>query len=142
MRNISTEAILNAIANTSSMREAALYLQIPNGTFREKAKKLGVYVPNQGRKGGLRTAYQIAANENRRKSTYEVSRNTIKAKFLRETNPKYECDDCGIYEWKNKPLSLQLDHIDGNPTNNDFSNLRLLCPNCHTQTPTWGRKKR
>ena len=42
--------------------------------------------------------------------------------------------------WNNKPLSFHLDHIDGNRNNNQRSNLRLLCPNCHSQTPTWGVK--
>lgn len=48
-----------------------------------------------------------------------------------------KCDICNIKEWKNKPLSLHLDHIDGNPRNNLVSNLRLLCPNCHSQTETY-----
>jgi 5-methylcytosine-specific restriction endonuclease McrA len=37
----------------------------------------------------------------------------------------------------NSPLTLQLDHIDGNSDNESLSNLRLLCPNCHSQTPTY-----
>ena len=50
-----------------------------------------------------------------------------------------KCSECGQEStWNNKPLSLQLDHIDGNSDNNDLSNLRLLCPNCHTQTETFG----
>ena len=42
----------------------------------------------------------------------------------------------------NKKLSLQIDHIDGNCENNKPDNLRLLCPNCHTQTDTWGIKNK
>lgn len=41
----------------------------------------------------------------------------------------------------NLPLTLQLDHIDGNSDNNLIENLRLLCPNCHTQTETYGSKQ-
>lgn len=53
----------------------------------------------------------------------------------------YKCVKCGLGSvWNNEPLVLQIDHIDGNRKNNTFANLRLLCPNCHTQTPTWGRK--
>ena len=48
-----------------------------------------------------------------------------------------KCDICNIATWNNKPLSLHLDHIDGNPKNNLVSNLRLLCPNCHSQTDTY-----
>lgn len=39
--------------------------------------------------------------------------------------------------WMEKPLTLQVDHIDGNSDNNLPNNLRLLCPNCHTQTSTY-----
>lgn len=51
------------------------------------------------------------------------------------------CLWCGISDWNNKTISLELDHIDGNIKNNDRNNLRFLCPNCHSQTPTWRRKK-
>lgn len=54
----------------------------------------------------------------------------------------YKCSCCGIDFWQDKPISLDLDHIDGNNQNNFPVNLRLLCPNCHRQTPTWGNKKR
>ena len=42
----------------------------------------------------------------------------------------------------NQELILQLDHIDGDKTNNELINLRFLCPNCHSQTPTYANKKR
>ena len=45
-------------------------------------------------------------------------------------------------EWMGKPLTIQLDHFNGDPTDNRPENLRMLCPNCHTQTPTYGSKKR
>lgn len=51
------------------------------------------------------------------------------------------CENCGIDKWINFPIILEMDHIDGDRTNNDKSNLKLLCPNCHSQTSTWrGRK--
>ncbi len=53
------------------------------------------------------------------------------------------CIECGIAPiWNGKPLTLDLDHIDGDHGNDEPCNLRLLCPNCHTQTDTWGKKKR
>jgi hypothetical protein len=50
------------------------------------------------------------------------------------------CQICGINEWNGKPLTLQVDHIDGDRTNNDLINLMIVCPNCHSQTETYGSK--
>lgn len=51
------------------------------------------------------------------------------------------CVSCGLTnEWNGKPITLQLDHKDGNSDNNSIENLRILCPNCHTQTDTYGSK--
>lgn len=53
-----------------------------------------------------------------------------------------KCFVCGINpKWNNMYLSLQLDHVDGNNRNNDLSNLRILCPNCHSQTKNYAGKK-
>lgn len=62
-------------------------------------------------------------------------------KYLNE-NFGYKCSCCNISEWNNKLLSLEIDHKDGNPYNNDISNLRYICPNCHSQTPTYKGKNK
>lgn len=49
----------------------------------------------------------------------------------------YKCEGCFLSEWLGQEIVLELDHIDGNNKNNIRENLRLLCPNCHSQTPTW-----
>lgn len=48
------------------------------------------------------------------------------------------CTDCGLSEWRGRPLTLQLHHINGNRNDHRLENLALLCPNCHTQTSNWG----
>jgi hypothetical protein len=48
----------------------------------------------------------------------------------------YRCECGNEGSWQDRPLTLQLDHKDGDRTNNTLSNLRFLCPNCHAQTPT------
>lgn len=65
---------------------------------------------------------------------------SIKARLIKEC--KSICTLCGIFSWKGSPLVMEMDHIDGNNRNNTRENLRLLCPNCHSQTPTFRNRKR
>jgi 5-methylcytosine-specific restriction endonuclease McrA len=69
------------------------------------------------------------------------SRNSLKKRLLRESLLKNECYICGQGpEWNNKPLVLQIDHINGIRNDNRLENLRILCPHCHTQTDTFSGK--
>ena len=53
-------------------------------------------------------------------------------------NWEYKCSVCGITEWNEQPIALQLDHINGDCKDHRLENRRWTCPNCHSQTPTWG----
>lgn len=75
--------------------------------------------------------------KSRRTETYQLKR------ALLESNIKYVCAVCGGEPMHNGiPLTLQIDHIDGNFRNNTIDNLRFICPNCHTQTNNYGNKSK
>lgn len=59
---------------------------------------------------------------------------------LQEIGRVYECETCGISTHNDLPITLEIDHIDGNWKNNERENLRYVCPNCHSQAPTSHRK--
>ena len=69
----------------------------------------------------------------------------VKADKLRralvESGVGYKCVTCGISDWNNASITLHVDHIDGNSLDNRIENLRFLCPNCHSQTPTFSGRK-
>lgn len=64
---------------------------------------------------------------------------SLKKRLLAEGVFQYKCSECDIATWREKKLTLQLDHISGDPGDNRLENLRLLCPNCHSQTETFSK---
>lgn len=72
---------------------------------------------------------------------YRISHRRLK-RCLLEIGVEYKCSDCELTEWRNKPITLDIDHIDGDWTNCLPENLRFLCPNCHRQTDTFGIGKK
>jgi hypothetical protein len=76
-----------------------------------------------------------------------VFNSKIKSSKLKEYILKFKlldnkCSECGqLPEWNGKPLILQLDHINGNSSDNRLENLRILCPHCHSQTDTFSGKR-
>jgi hypothetical protein len=67
-----------------------------------------------------------------------TSRHHLKLRLLGDGLKTNCCEECGIDEWRGRPLSMALHHVNGDGTDNRFDNLRFLCPNCHAQTPNYG----
>lgn len=74
-------------------------------------------------------------------SSYQSFR--LKRRLLDEGLKEYKCELCGLYEWQDNPIPLELHHINGNNRDNRLDNLKLLCPNCHALTSSYrGRNKK
>lgn len=67
----------------------------------------------------------------------KASTGRVKKIILTEKLIEYKCKECGIFEWNNKIIILELDHVNGIRNDHRLKNLRLLCPNCHSQTETF-----
>lgn len=127
----------------------ALGLHVSSGNYRTFYRYAALWELDcshfSGSRVGLtyRIPYQPVALEallimNGTGSTFNLKKRLIKEGLL-----QYACCVCGISDWLGSPLALQLDHLNGNSRDHRLHNLRLLCPNCHSQTSNYaGRAKR
>lgn len=67
-----------------------------------------------------------------------ATRRNGRRRLFEEGLLRYECYECGISDWFGERLPLHLDHINGMRNDHRLENLRMLCPNCHSQTKTFG----
>lgn len=97
------------------------------------------------------THFDVSGSRRRGKKQYSfeeifcerssVPRAGLRAMAIRHGLFRGVCSLCGIGEWLGKPLTIELDHINGISDDNRVHNLRWLCPNCHSQTPTFRNAK-
>lgn len=70
------------------------------------------------------------------------NRHHVKTRLMRAGMLQNQCEICGLIGWQGKPLMMHLDHINGVRDDHRIENLRMLCPNCHSQTETYGGRNR
>lgn len=71
------------------------------------------------------------------KNSKEIFSSKLKTRVIKSGLLKNKCYECGLTEWRNKPITLQIDHKNGDRYDHRIKNLQLICPNCHSQTETF-----
>jgi DNA-binding CsgD family transcriptional regulator len=70
------------------------------------------------------------------------NRNHLKRRLIQAGLKSNRCEACGISEWLEQPITMELHHRNGDGLDDRLENLQLLCPNCHSQTENWGGRTR
>lgn len=76
------------------------------------------------------------------KNSTFTSSNHLKKRLIREGIKKCICEICNNSIWNKKPIPLELEHVNGDNTDNRLENLKIICPNCHAQTPYYRGKNK
>jgi 5-methylcytosine-specific restriction endonuclease McrA len=67
-----------------------------------------------------------------------VNRQHLKRRLVDAGLKENRCEECGLTEWRGRPITLALHHRNGVRDDNQLENLAILCPNCHSQTENFG----
>jgi heterodisulfide reductase subunit B len=135
------EEFIKICKESNSMLDASKKIDISRHTFSKLAKEYGCYKTNKGGKGIKKPKSTKALTEDILAGKYpNYERTHLKQRLLQENIKENKCENCGIEEWLEKKLNMQLHHKDGNGKNNSLDNLQMLCPNCHAQTETYSGK--
>lgn len=121
--------------NLTSLTKLLNYLDIDVKHFNRKGWNfVGRYRP-------IKKKNQYSIEELLVENSPVTSSSSLKKKLFNLGYLKKECKKCGLGDmWNNEPITLQLDHINGNNLDNRIENLQILCPNCHSQTKTFAGK--
>ena len=143
MKNIDQKEFVEVCEKSQSMAQASVKLGLHFNTFKRYALLFGCYKTNPSGKGMKKKGKpkvdldKILSGEHPEFQTFKLKNRLLKNNLLNNV-----CSCCGITDWMDKPLNMELDHIDGDRTNHRLENLRMLCPNCHAQTDTYRSKNR
>lgn len=149
---VNESVFVAAIKNSISIREAILKLGlVETGSayriFKKRAQNLNINIDHLKGQGHLRGkthnwAPKIPLEEILVSNSNYTNTTSIRKRLLKVNLLNNKCAKCNLESmWNNEPLTLQLDHINGiNNDDNRLKNLRLLCPNCHSQTATFAGK--
>lgn len=132
---VSDEELINAFNEVPHIGKLKAKLGLPEVTIWRRLKSLGLKAKNPG--GKRIDLQEILDGKHPHYQTFK-----LRNRLIKEGLKQNKCDCCGISEWNGKEIVCHLDHIDGNNSNHSLENLRILCPNCHSQTDTWCGKNK
>lgn len=143
------EQMTEAIQTSTSIRQVLLKLGLSGqgGTYKVVHKFIAKYdidishFKGQGWNKGENFGPKRPI-EDYLSNKYSITSHKLRKRLLKEGYFESRCYKCMLSEWNGQPIPLELEHLDGNHNNNSLSNLTILCPNCHAQTPTYRRQKR
>jgi 5-methylcytosine-specific restriction endonuclease McrA len=110
-------------------------------SVRECARKFGFHTGSWYKaveRGAIRPRSHVIPIEELLVQGRRTGRDHLKARLIKVGLKENRCERCGISSWRGKPLNAHLHHKDGDGTDNRIDNLEFLCPNCHSQTDTYG----
>ena len=142
MKNLITDEEFIKICNDAvSMASACAVIGIQFSTFKRRALKLECYKTNQSGKGiNKKFAHRYELDDIIDGKHPQYQSNKLRQRLLKDGLKNNLCELCKIEEWLDKPIKLELHHIDGNKNNNSLDNIQLLCPNCHSFTDNYRGK--
>ena len=133
--------ILKWISENESNAEIAKRLNCKVDTLKSYYKKMNIeYKGNQGRKGSKHGPKKKSFEELVENSS--ITSHKLRLRLIEEGIKEHKCECCNNTEWNGLPIPLELHHINGIHSDNNLSNLQILCPNCHAQTSNFSSKKR
>lgn len=145
MIEIDKRIFIETCKSSNTMAEAASKLNLYFSTFKRIAEKYKCYNPNPNPKGVYKGGGidPVPLNEILKGLHPSYQTFKLKVRLMKKSIKTNQCEICGLSgEWMGKPLNMELDHIDGDRSNHLLNNLRIICPNCHAQTPTFTSKNR
>jgi len=150
LKNYSIEKLKDIIKESTSIRQVLIKLNIKAcggnyATIKNKVKQYSIDISHflgKPQKGitkirpPIHSLSEILCENN----TYQS--NKLKERLIKAGILKNKCYICGLTEWRGESLTMQLHHINGISTDHRLENLRLDCPNCHSQTTNYRGKNK
>ena len=148
MNETEQKDFIKVCQESKSMAQAAVTLGLHFNTFKRRAQELDCYITNQSGKGLKKSKNYIYSKYRPKIDLQEILNGNnpqyqtfkLKMRLFEKGIKTNKCEDCGLDEWRGKKLNCELEHIDGNRTNHKLENLKIICPNCHSQTETFRAK--